>query len=50
MINSDSPDCEILAKQVKKIKSRYVVLKDEADDQQTMETMGFEKIYDSDAL
>ena len=50
LINSDDPDYEKLAARVRKAKSRYVVLKDEADDQQTMETMGFEKIYDSDAF
>ncbi len=50
LINSDDPDYERLAERVKKAKNRYAVLKDAADDQSAMESLGFEKIYDSDSF
>lgn len=46
-VNSEEPDYEILAERVKNAKCRYVVLKAQADNQETMEDLAFEKIYDS---
>ncbi len=45
-INKDDPDLERIDTLVQKSKLRYVVLKQQADDREKMETLGYECIYD----
>lgn len=45
-INKNNPDLEKIDKLVKKGKLRYVTLKEQADDREKMEALGYECIYD----
>ena len=45
-INKNAPDLEKIDKLVKKSKLRYVTLKEQADDREKMEALGYECIYD----
>ena len=47
-INADEPDYEVLAEKARKKKCRYVVLRRVAEDEDAMEALNYERIYETE--